>query len=123
MKKTMYMIACLCFVWSVRAVDITAISGAIRSGDAQRLTACMDSEADLAAPGVSVRADGQEVVAQLARFFEANKVTAFTVAHQADKKETGFVVGKLTTETGDFRVNITYSIKEEQVLIQSIRIE
>ena len=34
MKKTVCIIACLCFVWSVQAVDITAISGAIRSGDA-----------------------------------------------------------------------------------------
>ena len=123
MKKTVCIIACLCFVWSVQAVDITAISGAIRSGDAQRLTACMDAEADLSAPGVSVKGNGKEVGAQLTRFFEANKGTAFTVAHQADKKETGFVVGKLTTVKGDFRVNITYSIKEEQVLIQSIRIE
>ena len=41
-------------------------------------------------------------------FFGGNKPTGFTVVHHADKKETGFFVGKLPTSSGEYRVNVTY---------------
>ena len=62
-------------------------------------------------------------MAILTQYFESNKPTGFTVLHHADRKESGFIVGKLTTSTGELRVNITYGAKDDNVLIQSIRIE
>ena len=45
------------------------------------------------------------------------------MAHHADKSANGFVVAKLHTETGDYRVNITYKADNNTAIIQSIRIE
>jgi hypothetical protein len=45
------------------------------------------------------------------------------VAHHADKKDSGFIVGKLATGKGDFRVNITYQARDGKAIIQSVRIE
>ncbi|MDR2138293.1 MAG: DUF4783 domain-containing protein [Tannerella sp.] len=123
MKKTVFTFAFILSVLSVRATDIQVIAEAFQSGNAALLAACMDSEVDMALPETARRVNGQEAVDLLARFFAVGKVSGFTVAHHADKKESGFIVGKLSTEKGDFRVNITYQTKEDKVIIQSIRIE
>ena len=43
--------------------------------------------------------------------------------HQADKNDGGFVVGKMQTSGREYRVNITYIVKDGRALIQTIRIE
>ncbi|MDR1938098.1 MAG: DUF4783 domain-containing protein, partial [Tannerellaceae bacterium] len=62
-------------------------------------------------------------VALLNSFFNSNKPANFTVVHNADKKESGFLVGKLATAKGEFRVNLTYRTENDKPIIQSIRIE
>jgi hypothetical protein len=123
MKKTVFTFAFILSVLSVQAADIKAIVDAFGSGNAALLATCMDSEVDVALPETARKVNGQEAVDLLARFFGAGKVSGLTVAHHADKKESGFIVGKLATEKGDFRVNITYRTRADQVFIQSIRIE
>jgi hypothetical protein len=123
MKKLVCTFAFILSVLSVQAADITAIADAFKSGNATLLAACMDTEVDVALPDAARKVNGQEAVDLLNRFFEAGKVSGFTVAHHADKKESGFVVGKLATEKGDFRVNITYLTTDDKIVIQSIRIE
>ncbi|MDR1335960.1 MAG: DUF4783 domain-containing protein [Tannerella sp.] len=123
MKKLICTLAFILSVLSTQAADITAIADAFKSGNATLLAACMDTEVDMALPETARKVNGREAVELLTRFFEAGKVSGFTVAHHADKKESGFVVGKLTTGKGDFRVNITYLTREDKVFIQSIRIE
>ena len=59
----------------------------------------------------------------LGRFFQGNPPTGFTVVHQADKNGGGFVVGKLQTASREYRVNITYVLKDGRALMQTIRIE
>ncbi|MDR1456158.1 MAG: DUF4783 domain-containing protein [Tannerella sp.] len=123
MKKMVFTFAFILSVLSIQAADIQAIADAFKSGNAALLATCMDTEVDMALPEAARKVNGQEAVDLLTRFFEAGKVSGFTVAHHADKKESGFIVGKLTTEKGDFRVNITYQTRADKVIIQSIRIE
>ncbi|MDR0756594.1 MAG: DUF4783 domain-containing protein [Tannerella sp.] len=110
-------------VTGLYAADITTISNAFASGSMTSLAANMDAEIDLALQGKAQRKNVAEAIAQLNRFVETNKPTGFTVVHHADKKESGFLVGKLVTGNGEFRVNVTYAIKNDKVIIQSIRIE
>lgn len=105
------------------AADVTAISGAFKSGNASSLAASMDKEVDMAVPGASKKCDGKEAVAMLDTFFSSHKPSGFTVLHNADKKDSGFLVGKLPTSGGEFRVNITYKTEGDKAIIQSIRIE
>ena len=123
MRKMICMLVCILSVLSINAADITAIINIFKEGKASGGAGNMDTEVDIAVPGTTKKGTGADAVAILTRFFESEKPTGFTVLHQADRKETGFIVGRLTTGKGEFRVNITYGIKENNALIQSIRIE
>ena len=123
MRKLKTIILSLLTAWGVYAADITPITEAIKSGNQAALTGCMYDEADVSVPGVSQRTNAAEAVAILGRFFQGNQPTGFTVVHQADKNGGGFVVGKMQTAGREYRVNITYVIKDGRALMQTIRIE
>ena len=123
MKKITCILIFILSVLSIRAADITVIVNVFKEGKASALAENMDTEVDIAVPGASNKGTGAEAVAILTQFFESEKPTGFTVLHHADRKDSGFIVGRLTTSKGETRVNITYNTKDEKVLIQSIRIE
>jgi hypothetical protein len=106
-----------------QAVDMNPISAAFKAGNASSLVSFLDQEVDIAIPGVTKKCNAGEAVALLNSFFASNKPAGFTVVHNADKKESGFMVGKLATQKGELRVNITYRTENDKVIIQSIRIE
>ncbi|MFQ6927683.1 MAG: DUF4783 domain-containing protein [Parabacteroides merdae] len=72
-------------------------------------------------PGSSKKCNANDAVSMLNAFFGGNKPTGFTVVHHADKKETGFFVGKLPTSSGEYRVNVTYRAEGNKAIIQSIQ--
>ena len=74
-------------------------------------------------PGAAQKGSPAEAGAILSRFFQGNTPSGFTVVHQADKNDGGFVVGKMQTSGREYRVNITYIVKDGRALIQTIRIE
>jgi hypothetical protein len=123
MKMIIFALTFILSVLSIEAADITPVSNTMKSGNADLLKDNMSEEVDISVPGTSQKGAGDEAVAVLKAFFRTNKVSGFTVVHHADKNESGFVVGKLTTGNGDFRVNITYTTKEDKILIRIIRIE
>jgi hypothetical protein len=106
-----------------QAVNMSPISAAFKSGNASSLASGMDKEVDIAVPGSTKKCNADEAAALLNSFFTSNKPTNFTVIHNADKKESGFLVGKLTVAKKEFRVNITYRTENNKAIIQSIRIE
>ena len=123
MRKLKTTILALFTAWEVYAADITPITEAMKSGNTGALSGSMYTEADVSVPGVSQRASAAEAAAILGRFFQGNPPTGFTVVHQADKNGGGFVVGKLQTASREYRVNITYVLKDGRALMQTIRIE
>ena len=123
MKKIVCMFALMLSVLSMEAGDITKIVTIFKEAKVVENTGSMDTEVDIAVPGTKNKVSGADAAAILMRFFESAKPTDFAVLHHADKNETGFIVGKLTTSNGELRVNITYYTKDNKVLMQSIRIE
>jgi hypothetical protein len=123
MKKWICTFTFILSVWSIQAADITTIVNAFKGGNAEALAGNMDSEVEIAVPGATLKGTEAKVVTLLARFFGENKPAAFSVVHHAGKKETGFLVGKLIAGKEELRVNITYCVKNDKALIQSIRIE
>ena len=124
MKKIMIcMFAFMLSVLSMKAGDITKIVNIFKEGKVSDSAANMDTEVDIAVPDTKKKGTAADATAILVRFFEAAKPTDFTVLHHADRNDTGFFVGKLSTDDGEFRVNITYCTKDDIVLMQSIRIE
>jgi hypothetical protein len=106
-----------------QAIDINPIAASFKAGNALPLASFMDQAVDIAVPASTKKCNPQEAVAMLNSFFNSNQPTQFTVVHNADKKDSGFLVGKLLTPNGEFRVNITYRTENDKDIIQSIRIE
>ena len=123
MRKILFLLAFVLSVINTQATDIKPVSEAIKAGNAEMLKYKMAAEVDIVVPGASKKGTGSDAVAILKTFFQANKPTGFTVAHHADKNDSGFFVGKMTTGDKEFRVNITYATKDEKILIAIIRIE
>ena len=116
----------LAFVLSaltIQAADITPVSNAIKAGNAEILKDKMAAEVDIVVPGTTKKCSGSDAITILKSFFLTNKPTGFTVAHHADKNDSGFFVGKLATDGKEFRVNITYVVKDGNMLITVLRIE
>jgi len=123
MRKIFFLLALILSVVSLQATDIKPVSDAINVGNADMLKDKMAAEVDIVVPGTSKKGTGSDAIIILKSFFQANKPTGFTVAHHADKNDSGFFVGKMTTENKEFRVNITYTAKDGKILITIIRIE
>lgn len=123
MRKLKAIIVSLLTAWGVYAADITPITNALKSGDAAALAGNMYTETDIAVPGAAQKGSPAEAGAILSRFFQGNTPSGFTIVHQADKNDGGFVVGKMQTSGREYRVNITYIVKDGRALIQTIRIE
>ena len=121
MKRLLLTFALIFAFVCAQAADITSISNAFKAGNAS--SGAMDKVVDVALPGSSKKCNGSEAVSMLSSFFSSNKPSGFSVVHHADKKESGFLVGKLPTSSGEYRVNITYRAEGNTAIIQSIRIE
>jgi len=123
MKKTFFTLALSILILQIQAIDISPVTNAFKAGNVDLLKEMMAAEVEIVTPGVSKKGSGNDALAILKSFFQDNKPTGYTVAHHADKNESGFIVGKITTANRDFRVNITYTVKEGKIQITIIRIE
>jgi hypothetical protein len=123
MKKIIFALTFILSILSIQAADITPVSDAMKAGNADLLKDKMSEEVDISVPGTSKKGTGNDAVIILKAFFRTNKVSGFSVAHHVDKNESGFLVGKLATDNGEFRVNITYTTKDDKILLRIIRIE
>ena len=123
MKRILLTLALMLSILGIQAADITNISNAFKGGNASSLSASMDKAIDMALPNSAQKCNSEEAIALLNKFFNTNKPSGFTIVHHADKKESGFFVGKLATASGEYRVNITYRSESNKAIIQSIRIE
>ena len=123
MKRFLLTCALLCAFSGLQAADIAGITQAFKEGKAETLVGKLAATIDLALPEQTLTCEGEQAIQALNRFFGQHKPATFTVVHHADKSDNGFVVAKLHTEAGDYRVNITYKADNNTAIIQSIRIE
>ena len=122
-KRFLLTCALLCAFCSLQAADLAGITKAFKEGKAETLTGKMAATIDLALPEKTLTCAGDQAIEALNSFFGQHKPASFTVVHHADKSANGFLVAKLHTESGDYRVNITYKAENNTAIIQSIRIE
>ena len=123
MKRFLLTCALLCAFCSLQAADIAGITQAFKEGKAETLVGKLAATIDLALPEQTLTCEGEQAIQALNRFFGQHKPATFPDVHHADKSDNGFVVAKLHTEAGDYRVNITYKANNNTAIIQSIRIE
>ncbi len=123
MKRYLLLMALAAAAICMQAADLTAITTVLKTGNTEGLQSYMDESVDMAIADSSRTCNAEEAVAMLKNFLDANKPSAFSVLHHADREDSGFLVAKLTAGKQSYRVNVIYKVEEEKVLIQSIRIE
>ncbi len=122
MKRLLLTFALIFAFVCAQAADITSISNAFKAGNASSLSGAMDKVVDVALPSSSKKCNGSEAVSMLSSFSVRISLPD-SRSYIMRIKESGFLVGKLPTSSGEYRVNITYRAEGNTAIIQSIRIE
>ena len=126
MKKWMMIWACfmfsISFAFSQKSVD--DITNALKAGDAPALSAYFHATIDLTIiqkQGTYSKSQAEQVVQN---FFSENKPSGFTVNHNGTSGEgSKYIIGALTTSTGEYRVYIYFKNLNGAELIQTLRFE
>ncbi len=99
------------------------IAMALNNGDATRLSVQMNSNIELVIGNKNDVFSKQQATGIISDFFKKNKVGSFVVLHNGKKESSGFTIGTLKTNNGDYRVYILTRKTGNQTLIQQLRIE
>jgi len=126
MKKVVFVLltvfACISFASSQTAVDV--ISNALKNGDAPALSAYFHTTIDLTVVQKQATYSKSQAEQVVKNFFSENKPSAFTVNHNGTSGEgSKYIIGTLTTSSGDFRVYIYFKNLNSNELIQTLRFE
>lgn len=73
----------------------------------------------------NVRSDlpAAECRKKLSAFFAAHQPENFRILHQRTQGETGFIIGKLATASGIYRIHCLFKIEKDVCRINQIRID
>lgn len=126
MKKTVFLLisSILFLISTLSAQDIPAgIAAAFKKGNAQELGKYMADKVDLIVLNKTSNLGEQQAESMIAAFFAENQVSGFTVNHQGKRDGSCFMIGTLTTDNGNFRVNSFLKRLENKYLIHQIRID
>ena len=101
----------------------TEITQALDKGDAGKLSVQFNANVELVIGKINDVLSKQQASGIISDFFKKNKVTSFVVLHNGKKESSGFTIGTLKTNNGDYRVYILTRKTGGQTLIQQLRIE
>jgi hypothetical protein len=104
-------------------VTVDEIFGALRRGDAVKVSRHFDSlvEITVAERTCSYSRTQAEVV--LRDFFSTHNVRNFTMLHKANSNNADYYVGKLVTSRGEFRTTVLVKSRGEKRVVQELRFE
>ena len=111
-------------IGNVLAGDLPdGIITALKTGNAKELAKYFNVNIDLTI------IDKQDIYSKtqaeiiLKEFFSKNTPSNFTIIHQGGKEDSKYVIGKLTTAAGNFRVSLFLKNQDTTQVIQQLRIE
>jgi hypothetical protein len=114
--------ASLALSFSQKSVD--DISNALKTGNAPGLSAYFHATIDLTIiqkQGTYSKSQAEQVVQN---FFSSNKPSNFTVDHKGTSGEgSQYIIGTLSTSTGEYRVYVYFKNLNGVELIQTLRFE
>ena len=125
MRRFSRPILLLSFVFSLSSFDLTVdeILGAIRKGDAVKISQHFDSLVEITVAEKSYSYSRTQAEVVLKDFFHTHAVRNFTMIHKANSNDAEYYVGVLSTARGDFRTTILVKYKGEKRLVQELRFE
>ena len=126
MKNRVYLMFVGFLLWTstLIAQDVTTVlSNAFKQGSAKELAPYMGEKVEYINGGTTRNYNKSSAEQAMNSFFMANKVKGFTLNHEGKRNESGFIIGTLATQGGDYRINCYFKKVDDQYLIHQIRID
>jgi len=96
------------FSFSLAAQTVNkTLEPAMKSGNAKAIAKYFNTQVELALPEGEDKYSKSQAEKLLASFFEATQPNGFTTMHSgASKNELSYIIGRLQTEKGSYRVSV-----------------
>ncbi|MGB4772109.1 MAG: DUF4783 domain-containing protein [Sphingobacteriales bacterium] len=109
----------------VSSFDLTVdeIFGAIRKGDAVKISRHFDSLVEITVAEKSCSYSRTQAELVLRDFFSTHNVRNFTMLHKANSNNADYYVGKLSTARGEFRTTVLVKTRGDKRVVQELRFE
>jgi len=96
---------------------------AIRKGDARKLSAFFHQNLEMTILDKDYMSSKIQATRILEDFFRNNKPVDFSISFEGTKEKSKYVIGTLNTKNKNFRINIFFLNKGEEMLIYYLSIE
>lgn len=109
----------------VSSFDVTVdeIFGAIRRGDAVKVSRHFDNLVEITVAEKSYSYSRTQAEVVLRDFFSVHTVRDFTMLHKANSNNAEYYVGRLHTARGDFRTTVLVKTRGDKRVVQELRFE
>ncbi len=96
---------------------------ALKSGSADKMAKYFDNMVDVSIPGKSNTFSKGQAEMVVKDFFALNKVKNFEVQHSGSNPSSNFIIGTLTTNSGNYRTTVYMRSRGDKQLIQGVEFE
>jgi len=100
-----------------------AMIDALKSGNSAELAKYFNSSIELAIAGQEDIYSSQQAELIVKNFFAKHVPTNFVVLHKGGKEGSQYIIGNLTTSTGNFRVTLLIKQRDNKPFIHQLRFE
>ncbi|HSF45615.1 MAG TPA: DUF4783 domain-containing protein [Chitinophagaceae bacterium] len=111
------------FTFSAFDVTVDEILGAIKKGDAMKISRHFDNLVEITLNDRSSSYSRTQAEVVLKDFFSNHNVRSFTVIHRVNSNNGEYCVGTLNTSGGEYRTTILFKTKGDKKLVQELRFE
>ncbi len=110
-------------VFSYSFIQKDDIVTALKSGSADKMAKYFDNMVDVSIPGKSNTFSKGQAEMVVKDFFTLNKVRNFEVQHSGSNPSSNFIIGTLTTSSGNYRTTVYMRSRGDKQLIQGVEFE
>lgn len=110
-------------VFSYSFIQKDDIVTALKSGSADKMAKYFDNMVDVSIPGKSNTFSKGQAEMVMKDFFALNKVKNFEVQHSGSNPSSNFIIGTLTTNSGNYRTTVYMRSRGDKQLIQGVEFE
>mgnify|MGYP000868272552 CR=1 FL=1 len=99
------------------------IVAALKTGSADKMAKYFDNMVDVSIPGKSNTFSKGQAEMVVKDFFALNRVKNFEIQHSGSNPSSNFIIGTLTTSSGNYRTTVYMRARGDKQLIQGVEFE
>ena len=114
----------VCFALSVQSQNLSSdITAGFKAGNVNLISKYFAKCVDVSILDVNKACSITEAENELSKFIQANPPKDFTPIHSGERAGSSYVIGKLTTGTGEFRITCYAKKTETGYIINQLKVE